>query len=439
MRRMRPWRMNEQKGRGTGLSKFEVLGVSVPRTDALLEASGEVVYGADIVRPHMLHAAACYSSYAHAKILSVDTSEAEACPGVRAVITAKDVPCNRFGVKFQDQPVLADDKVRCMQDPIAVVAAETEQQAQYAASKVHVSYEPLVPVLDPMEGMKDQVLVQDGSNVVAHIKIRHGDVDAGFAASDYVLEETFCTQKVEHVPLEPHVALAELASDGQLVVTTSTSRAFAYITQMLKILKMDMTQLRLVTPPVGGAFGGKNEVSLEPWVALLTLKTGRPVKMVFSRKEEFYSTLRHPYRMTYKSGFTRDGALLARQIEIISDCGPYVGLGKDTLTKASVHAAGPYNIPNVRVDSYLVYTNTAVGGAMRGFGVPQVAFAHEVHTDAIARKLGMSPVEFRRKNLFFDRGQAPTGQLLDSRPLRATFERALELEQMQTPDGEVRA
>lgn len=418
------------------MSRYEVLGVRTPRTDAMLEASGEIIYGADIVRPNMLHAAACYSKYAHAKILSVDTTQAQKCPGVKAVITAKDVPCNRFGVKFQDQPVLADDKVRCMQDPIAVVAAETEAQAQYAAEKVHVEYEPLTPVLDPIVAMQDEVLVQADTNIAAHIKLRKGNVEEGFARSDYILEEDFSTQKVEHLPLEPHVALAELTPDGQLIVTTSTSRAFAYITQMLRILKIDMTKLRILTPPVGGAFGGKNDVSLEPWVALLTLKTGRPVKMVFSRKEEFFSTLRHPYQMHYKSGFTKDGEILARKIQIISDSGPYVGLGKDTLTKASVHAAGPYNIPNICVDSYLVYTNTAVGGAMRGFGVPQVAFAHEVHTDEIARKVGMDPVEFRLMNLFYDRGEAATGQLLDSRPLRKTIERALELDRLDSEKKE---
>lgn len=409
------------------MSSYEVLGVRTPRTDAMLEASGEIIYGADMFRPNMLYAAACYSEYAHAKILSVDTSEAERSPGVQTVITAKDVPCNRFGVKFADQPVLADDKVRCKQDPIAVVAAETEAQAQAAAAKIKVSYEPLTPVLDPFEGMKDEVLVQDKTNIAAHIKIRKGDVEEGFAQSDVIVEEEFSTQKVEHTPLEPHVALAEFMPDGQLVITTSTSRAFAYITQLLRILQLDMTQLRVLTPPVGGAFGGKNDVSLEPWVALLAIKTGRPVKMVFSRKEEFYSTLRHPYKMKYKSGLAKDGRILARKIEIVSDSGPYVGLGKDTLTKASVHAAGPYNIPNISVDSYLVYTNTAVGGAMRGFGVPQVAFAHEVHTDTIARKLGIDPVEFRRMNLFYDWGHAATGQMVDSRPLRQTFERALEL------------
>lgn len=410
------------------MSEYQVLGVRTPRTDALLEASGQVVYGADISYPNMLYAAARYSDYAHARILSVDVSGAERSPGVRAVITAKDVPVNRFGYKFQDQPVLADDKVYCKQDAIAVVAAETEAQAQLAAEKIRVEYEPLTPVLDAVEGMKDQVLVHEGSsNIVARIRIRKGDTQAGFAASDKIVEEELTTQKVEHVPLEPHVALSELRPDGQLVITTSTSRAFAYITQLLKILQLDMTQLRVLTPAVGGAFGGKNDVSLEPWVALLTLKTGRPVKMVFSRKEEFYSTVRHPYRMKYRTGLKKDGTILARKIEIISNSGPYVCLGKDTLTKASVHAAGPYNIPNISVDSYLVYTNTALGGAMRGFGVPQVAFAHEVHTDTIAHELGMDPVEFRRKNLFFERGEGATGQLLDSRAMRATFERALEL------------
>ena len=410
------------------------VGKRIPRLDACLEASGEVMYGDDLTRPGMLYAAAHYSMYSHAKILSVDTAEAEQMPGVRGVITAKDVPFNRFGISHIDQPVLADDKVRCMGDAIAVVAAESPEIAKKAAERIHVTYEPLEAVLDPITALEPSApLIQGDSNLAAHIKIRKGDVEKGFAQADYILEDEYTTQKVEHMPLEPHVALAEVMSDGQLVITTSTSRPFSYITNLVEILQLDMSQLRIVTPPVGGAFGGKNDVSLEPWVALLAMKTARPVKMTFSRKEEFIaSTLRHPYRMKYKTGYQKNGDIVARQIEIISDSGPYVGLGKATLTKASVHAAGPYNIPNIKVDSYLVYTNTAVGGAMRGFGVPQVCFAHECHTDHIAHELGMDPVEFRKHNLFYDVGIAATGQALDSRALRRTLDRALELDAQGT-------
>lgn len=410
------------------------LGKRIPRLDAPLEASGELIYGDDIARPGMLYAAAHYSSYSHAKILSVDCTKAEQMPGVHGVITARNVPFNRFGISHIDQPVLADDKVRCMGDAIAVVAAETPQLAKEAAAQIQVSYEPLEPVLDPIRALEPSApLVQSESNLAAHIKLRKGDVEWGFAHSDYILEDEYTTQKIEHMPLEPHVALAEVMADGQLVITTATSRPFSYITNLVEILQMDMSQLRIVTPPVGGAFGGKNDVSLEPWVALLAIKTGRPVKMTFSRKEEFIaSTLRHPYRMKYKTGYQKNGDILARQIEIISDSGPYVCLGKATLTKASVHAAGPYNIPNIKVDSYLVYTNTAVGGAMRGFGVPQVCFAHECHTDHIAHTLGMDPISFRKHNLFYDTGIAATGQALDSRALRKTLDRALELDAQTT-------
>ncbi|MTI95967.1 MAG: nicotinate dehydrogenase large molybdopterin subunit [Firmicutes bacterium] len=408
---------------------YHIIGKRIPRHDAEQQVTGKIIYGEDLYRPGMLHAKALYSEHSHAEILSIDTTQAEKLAGVRGIITHKDVPVNRYGLSHKDQPVLADDKVRVKGDALAVVAADTLEIAKKALKLIKVEYKPLKPVLDPVAAMaEDAPLVHGDSNIAAHIKIRSGDVEAGFAQSDLIIEENFYTPKNEHCHIEPHVALAEVENDGKLVIWTSTSRPFSFSTQLTRILKLPMNKYQMKTPAVGGGFGGKNEVTLEPWVALLAMKTKRPVRMVFTREEEFeVSTLRHPYLMKYKTGVKKDGTLLAREIRLISDNGAYVGLGNQTLTKAAVHAAGPYKIANVKTDAFLVYTNAAVGGAMRGFGVPQVCFAYESHTDSIAEKLGLDPLEYRLRTLYGDIGTMPTGQMLQSKPLIQSLRRAAEL------------
>lgn len=411
------------------MNSFQIIGSRIPRHDAVQEVTGKTIYGEDLVRPNMLYARALYSEHAHAKILGIDVSEAEKLPGVKAIITGKDVPYNLFGHSVADQPVLADTKVRYRGDAIAVVAAETEKIAQQAVKLIKVDYETLPLVMDPIEAMKEgSPLVHDKGNILAHMKIRQGDIDSGFKASDIIVEEEYTTKKVEHCPIEPHVALAEIENDGKLVIWTPNSRPFVYAECLINTLKIPMNKLQVKTPTVGGAFGGKNEILLEPWVALLALKTKRPVKMVFTREEEFASsTVRHPYIMRYKTGLSSTGMITARQVELICDAGAYAALSKSTLTKSVVHCCGPYNIPNIKVDGYAVYTNSIVGSSMRGMGVPQVCFAVESHTDTIAERIGMSPVEFRLKNMFTDEGILPNGQEVDSKPLRMTLERALEL------------
>jgi CO/xanthine dehydrogenase Mo-binding subunit len=406
-----------------------VIGKRLQREDAKLQVTGKLIYGDDLNRPNVLVAKALYSKYCHAEIISVDISKALKSPGVEAIITAKDVPNNRFGLSHKDQPVLADDKVRHLGDAIAVVAATNNQAAEEALKKIEVKYKVLPPVLDPKKALKDNtVLVHEESNLAAHVKIRHGNVEEAFKQADIIVEEEFTTQRVEHCHLETHVSLAEFDNDGTLIIWTSTGRPFQHASQIARILKLSMNDFKVKVPAVGGGFGGKNEVNIEPWVALLAKKTGKPVKMVWSREEEFFaSTIRHPYYMRYKSGLDKSGKILAREIEIISDNGAYVGLGKATLTKAVIHAAGPYNIENVKIDGYLVYTNNIAGGAMRGFGVPQVCFAHECHTDTLAEKVGLDAAEFRKLNLFQKSGMMPTGQEINSKPLMATFTRALEL------------
>lgn len=404
------------------------VGRRVSRLDALLQVTGRLAYGEDMHVPGMLWAKAVRSPHAHARIAGVDLLAALASPGVRAIITADDVPRNRYGFTHQDQPVLAEDRVRHVGEAVAVVAAETLRQAAEAAARVTVQYEPLPAVCDPIEAMRpDAPRLHEGSNVAEHVRIRDGDVNAGFAEADVVREEQFTTTFVEHAHLEPHAGLAIPGPDGAITIHSSVQRPFLVAGDTAKVLAMRQNRVRVITTGVGGGFGGKNEMTLEPWIALLALKTRRPVKMMFTREEEFQATtVRHPYRMRYRSGVRRDGTLLAREVEIISDCGAYVSWGASTLAKASIHAAGPYAIPHVKIDGYLIYTNNPVGGAMRGFGVPQVGFAYECHTDSVAAAVGMDPVAFRLHNGLRSGGRLPTGQVLERVTLEQTLRQALE-------------
>ncbi|RME51380.1 MAG: hypothetical protein D6796_01065 [Caldilineae bacterium] len=408
----------------------QVIGKRIPRHDAVLQVTGQAQYGVDITRPGMLVAKALRSPHPHARIRVLDTSAAEQLPGVAAIITAADVPNNRFGFTHVDQPLLAEDKVRYQHEPVAVVAAESREAAEEALRRIRVEYEPLPGVFDPLAAMdKGAPLVHEerGSNLAAHLKIRHGDIEQGWREAEVIVEETITTQMVEHSHLEPHAAVAEMEPRGVLTVYSSVQRPFLIAADLGKILQLPLNRIRVVATAVGGGFGGKNEISLEPYICILALRTGRPVKMVYSREEEFQATtVRHPYRVRFKSGVTAKGRLVARQVEIISDSGAYVSWGASTLSKASIHAAGPYRIPHVKIDGYLVYTNNKVGGAMRGFGVPQLGFAYECHTDTIAERIGMDPLEFRLKNIIEDGSVLPTGQVLGKVALRETIRQAVE-------------
>jgi CO/xanthine dehydrogenase Mo-binding subunit len=403
------------------------IGQRATRQDGRLHGLGQTKYIDDMAFPGMLFARIKRAGVASAKIKRIDTSAAEKIPGVMAVLTGKDIPVNSFGPSFQDQPVLCDEQVFHAGDGVAAVAATTEQIANEAIDKIVVEYEPLPAVFDPFEAMQDgaHLVHAPNSNIYATKSIRKGDVEAGFAASDHIFEQRFSTQMVEHVSLEPHAAIADWDANGRVTIWATIGRITLARGDMARTLNMPMSRIRIIGTVVGGNFGGKNEITQEPVLALLSKKTGRPVKGLYTRVEEFTSTTtRHPIVMDYKTGVTKDGKILARKIRLVLDGGAYCSWSETTLGKACILSPGPYNIENVVAEAFVVYTNKTMTGAMRGFGAPQVCFAYESQMDDIAKKLGIDPLEIRLRNAFHEGSISPTGQMLHSVVVRESLEMA---------------
>ena len=394
------------------------------RPDARLHGLGQTKYIDDFYLPGMLFAKIKRAGIASARIVRIDTKEAEALPGVVAVVTGRDVPCNSFGPSLKDQPVLAAERVFHAGDGVAAVAAVTEQIAAEALEKITVEYEPITPVLDPLESLKLETpgLHAPNSNIYGHKVIKKGDVEKGFAASYRIFEASYRTQMVEHVPLEPHSSLATWDANGRVTIYSTLGRITLGRADLARTLGIPMSRIRIIATVVGGNFGGKNEITTEPVVALLAKKTGRPVKCTFTRPEEFTSsTTRHPIVMDYKTGVTKEGRILARQVRLVLDGGAYCSWSETTLAKACILSPGPYDIENIYAEAFVVYTNKTMTGAMRGFGAPQVCFAYESHMDDIAKALGIDPLEIRLRNALREGSLSPTSQQLHSVVVRETL------------------
>ncbi len=383
----------------------------LPRPDAVDKVTGRGLYADDLYVEGMLHAKALRSRHPHARLLKVATAKARALPGVAAVLTADDVPGRKdCGVHEIDWPVLCYDKVRYVGDAVALVVAESEAAADEALALIDVEYEPLPVVPGPKEAAAPDAprLHADverfghgaGGNRLAHFHLENGDTARGFEQAEVIVENDYATQTVEHAFIEPEAALAVPGADGRLTVYCGGQIPFSDRQQIAASLDLPEGRIRVINCLIGGGFGGKEDVSVQIHAALAAWVTKRPVKMVLSRKE---SLLVHPKRhatlIHMKTGATKDGRLVAHTAEIWGDGGAYASLSNHVMLRATTHAAGPYEVPNALVDTYAMYTNNVPSGAFRGFGVTQSAFAMESQMDALAEALGLSPVEFRRRNI----------------------------------------
>ncbi|MDP6453902.1 MAG: molybdopterin-dependent oxidoreductase [SAR202 cluster bacterium] len=371
------------------------------RADARDKVIGAALYADDLTMPNMLHAAVLRSPHAHAEIVEIDLDEARALPGVEAVVTAQDVPgLNRYGRVIKDQPVLADDKARQMGDPVAAVAAVSPEIAAQAVSLVKVTYNPLPSVLDASEALEESApIVHENSNLLSERKLYWGDAKAGSDQAELVVDEAYTTARSDHAYLEPDAALAYQDEDGTLVMRSATQHSFSQQRALAETMDLSDDQVRFVPTAVGGAFGGKNDPTYQSIVALLSLKTGRPVKIVYSREESFAATTkRHPFKIRLQTGVTRAGKLTTLNAEMIADTGAYASSGPSIFVRSGVSMVGPYHFPNGAIRGRSVYTNNPVSGSMRGFGAPQSVFAMESQMDTMAQRLGIDPLEFRAMN-----------------------------------------
>jgi aldehyde oxidoreductase len=387
--------------RGVTSQEDQVQWPAHQRADARDKVLGTALYAADLTMPGMLHGAVLRSPHAHAEILHIDDTEAWALPGVVAVVTAKDVPGrNRFGRVVKDQPVLADGRVRQVGDAVAAVAATSPEIAAQAAALVRVNYQPLPAALDPVEALTENApQVHEDGNLLSEKKVSWGDVEASLAQADLVIDETYTTPWHEHAYLEPEAVLVYQDDDGQLVVRSATQYSFLMRAAVAETMDLPLEQVRVAPTVVGGAFGGKNEAACQCITSLLALKTGCPVKIVYSRAESFAATTkRHPFRIRFRTGVTRDGKLTALKAEMVADTGAYASSGPSLFIRAGVSVAGPYYFPTGLIQGKAVYTNNPMSGSMRGFGGPQVTFALESQMDIMAAKLGIDPLEFRQMN-----------------------------------------
>jgi CO/xanthine dehydrogenase Mo-binding subunit len=423
------------------------IGRSLPRVEARAKVTGRAEYIHNLRLPGMLHAKIARSTIPHGRIKGIDTSAAKAMPGVHSIVIGEDVlaviPDPYFGPAFHDQPILALGKVRFAGEPVAVVLADDPKIAEVAAQAISVDYEELPAVYDEVEAMTSYAYVHDelkpagmfadlkhlagkrDTNVALDYHLRLGDVDQAFAKAERVFEHVFRTPQQMHTPLEPHVAVAD-ATGHQVVVHSSTQTPSTVRVEIARLLGLPENRVRVRTAFLGGGFGAKVYVKMEALAVALSLLARRPVKVALSMEEQFFTISKHGSTFRIKSAVTKDGRITARYCEVIYNGGAYADIGPRVAQKSGFSASGPYDIPNVAIDSYETYTNRPTAGALRGFGMPQLVWAYESHTDLIARALGLDPVEFRRKNLLKDGRPQATGTVLRDSATEAVLDRVVQ-------------
>jgi CO/xanthine dehydrogenase Mo-binding subunit len=429
------------------LPELRQVGKPLRKVDAMGKAVGATVYAGDFSVPRMLHAKVFRSSYSSARIVHLDVSKARELPGVVCVLTGADVPNARLisdmpgqtgqkQRKGSDVPVLSSEIVRFYGEPIALVAAETLEIAEKALKLIEIEYEPLPGVYDPLEAMKPGApVVYAPDNIVSRWKIHKGNVNDGFAQADMIVENTFRVPFQEHAYLEPEAGVAWIDERGVITIRVST-QVIEHFRSIARAVGVPQNKIHIQGTMVGGGFGGKEDITVEIYLALLAKHTSRPVKMVYTREESFLAhSKRHPFIITHRTGVKRDGRITASRIEMISDSGAYPYLSPYVLLYAAVMAPGPYRIDNLQVDAYSVATNNPYTSAFRGFGGPQACFAYEQQMDTIADKLGLDPLEVRKVNYLRNGDRTSTGQVIEGVAwLEETATRAAAALGKKTPD-----
>lgn len=396
------------------------VGKNIKRVDAYDKVNGKAIYPQDIYFEDMLYGETLRSNKPHAYI-ELDISEAKKIEGVIKIFTAKDVPYNHHGVVFKDNEVFCDKKVRRIGDPIAFVVATNKEIAKKALKAINVEYKEIEAVFDPIKAMKENSPKVHGNdtNIVHHFKLRNGDVEKSFEDCDVIVENEYVVPQVDHAFLQPESGVAKIDEKGKIILYTATQYPHFDVCEIAQALQIDQKQVKIINCAVGGAFGGREDITMQIHLSLAAKVLKRPIKTTYSREESFIAhSKRHSMIMKYKTGATKDGKLKALKATIIGDTGAYASWAINVLRKAGVHATGPYEIENVCVDSYAVYTNNPFSGAMRGFGATQVPIAYEQQMDIIANKLNIDPIEFRLKNIFKKGSKTATNQILkESVPL----------------------
>jgi len=410
------------------------VGQNVGYIDGIERVRGQVSYVLNAELPGCLVGRILHSPHAHARVLNVDTSKAEKVPGVIAVLSRNDLIDNPelypyFGPVIRDTPVVAIDKVRFVGDAVAAVAAMDDEAAQEALDLIEVEYEELPGVFDPEKAIEPGAPILhesfppqrgatfadivfnpgEGSNVLNHFKLRKGDVDAGFAQADQIFEHTFRCPPVQHVPLEPHVTMAQVEA-GRITIWSGTQTPHVIRAQMADVFQVPLSQVRIIVHTLGGAYGSKCYPKIEPLVSVLAWKAKRPVKIVLRREEDFLTVSKHQAVITLKTGIDKEGHIIARKATCWFNAGAYSDISPRLIKNGGYATTGPYRVPNVWVDSYAIYTNIVPAGAFRGYGVSQAAWAYESQMDMIAEALGRDPLEYREFNVLRDGDTFATGE-----------------------------
>jgi CO/xanthine dehydrogenase Mo-binding subunit len=419
------------------------VGRSIPRLEVRAKVTGRADYTHHLRLPGMLYGKVFRSTVPHGRIRSIDTQAAKELAGVYGVFTGADIqkliPEPYYGPAFHDQPILALDKVRHVGEPVAVVLAGDPHIADQAVQLISAEYDEIPAIYDEVEAMQPDILVHDilrpagtfadlkhlkgrgNTNIALDYHLRRGDAEAALAGAEHVFEHTFKTQQCLHLAFEPFVSVAEPGENALIIYTANQSPSFVRI-EIARLFGWPENRVRVKVPFLGGGFGGKLYIKLEALVAALAMLVRRPVKIALTMEEQFYMITKHPTTFRIKSGVAKDGRIVARTCQVHWNGGAYADIGPRVAQKSGFTAAGPYDIDNISIDSYELYSNRTPAGALRGFGVPQLVWAFESHTDLIARELGIDPVQFRRKNLLRNGRPHASGTVLHDAAITEVFD-----------------